>query len=89
MAHTKTWKVDVFLYESGDTTTAEAVLETGEAAAVHARGSARRNPADRPVPEIGDELACARALSALAHQLLDIVAEDISAAQSASSARQG
>ena len=42
-------------------------------------GTARRNPTDSDVPEIGDELATARALSDLAHQLLDAAAEDIGA----------
>lgn len=35
------------------------------------------NPQDADVPEIGDELAAARALSQLAHTLLDTVAGDI------------
>lgn len=42
-----------------------------------ASGLARLNPADRDVPEIGDELAVARALSDLGHQLLDTAAGDI------------
>ena len=37
----------------------------------------RLNPADRDMPEIGDELAVARALSDLGHQLLDAAAGDI------------
>lgn len=40
-------------------------------------GLARRNPADRDVPEIGDELAVARALSDLADQLFSMTACDI------------
>ena len=40
-------------------------------------GVARRNPGDREVPEISDELAVARALSDLAHRLLDAAAGDI------------
>jgi hypothetical protein len=43
-------------------------------------GLARLNPADYNVPEIGDELAAARALSDLGHQLLDMTAHDIEAA---------
>jgi hypothetical protein len=35
------------------------------------------NPTDRDIPEIGDELAVARALSDLAHKLLEVTAEDI------------
>jgi len=40
-------------------------------------GLARRNPADKDVPEIGDELAVARALSELSHRLLHVAVEDI------------
>ena len=43
-----------------------------------ARGTARLNPHDRDVPEIGQELAAARALSALAHELHMAAADDIS-----------
>jgi len=42
-------------------------------------GLARRKPADRDVPEIGDELAAARPLSELGHHLLSAAAEDIEA----------
>ncbi|MBT8197244.1 MAG: DUF1876 domain-containing protein [Acidimicrobiia bacterium] len=34
-------------------------------------GRARRNPADPPVPVVGEELAVARALQDLTHQLMD------------------
>ena len=40
-------------------------------------GLARRNPADYNIAEIGDELAAARALSDLGHQLLVMTALDI------------
>jgi len=40
---------------------------------------ARCSPSDQNVPEIGDELATARALSELAHKLLDTAAKDIEA----------
>ena len=42
-------------------------------------GSARLNPADHNVTEIGDELAVARALSQLANQLFAAAASDIEA----------
>jgi hypothetical protein len=42
-------------------------------------GRARLNPDDRDVPEIGDELAAARALSDLGHRLLLAAAADIGA----------
>jgi hypothetical protein len=41
-------------------------------------GRSRRNPADPNIPMVGEELAAARALSDLAHKLLDGAAEGIS-----------
>ncbi|WP_462186778.1 MULTISPECIES: dsRBD fold-containing protein [unclassified Frankia] len=38
------------------------------------------HPGEPDVPEIGDEVAAARALSELAHRLLDAAAENIQAA---------
>jgi hypothetical protein len=73
-----TWKVDVLLVEEGDITKADAVI-TGGKRDLRATGVARRNPHDASVPEIGDELAVARALSNLAHQLLERSAQDIEA----------
>ena len=43
-------------------------------------GLARRNPRDSEVPEIGDELAAARALADLAHQLIEATVADLEAA---------
>lgn len=40
-------------------------------------GLARRAPGDPSVPEVGEELAAARALSDLAHKLLDAATERI------------
>lgn len=42
-------------------------------------GRARLNPADNDIPEIGDELAVARALTDLGHRLLLTAAADIGA----------
>ncbi|MEV0071020.1 dsRBD fold-containing protein [Amycolatopsis sp. NPDC050768] len=75
--HTRQWHVEVFLSENEGRTNATARLDTGSGATLDAAGTARLNPVDRDVPEIGDELAAARALSALAHRLLDVAAEDI------------
>jgi transcription elongation GreA/GreB family factor len=41
------------------------------------RGLARRNPDDQEVTQIGEEIAAARALSDLAHQLLSDAAGQI------------
>ncbi|MEU3085965.1 dsRBD fold-containing protein [Streptomyces massasporeus] len=53
------------------------MLTTRDTSAVTGRGTARRNPIDRPVPEIGDELAVSRALEELAVRLHDGAADDI------------
>ena len=44
---------------------------------LRARGTARRNPDDPAQPQIGEEIAAARALSDLVHQLLDKAATQI------------
>jgi hypothetical protein len=78
MALTKCWDVRIFIDEHDDNTTrAEARLRTKDHTTLIGVGVARQNPHDANVPEIGDELAAARALSELAHQLMRTTAEDI------------
>jgi len=77
MTATKTWHVEIYIGEREGQTHAEARLRPGENVTMTGTGTARLNPADRDVPEIGDELATARALSDLAHRLLHAAAEDI------------
>jgi hypothetical protein len=78
--HAKRWTVTINIDEVDDNRTrAHAVLEAGGSMRVTGEGYARRNPTDRPVPEIGDELAAGRALSDLAHHLLDVAADDVAA----------
>ncbi|MEZ0076195.1 DUF1876 domain-containing protein [Planotetraspora sp. GP83] len=76
---TKRWTVEIFLNEddNDDLTTATAVLYTGAGRRHESVGHARRNPSDRPVPEIGDELAAGRALSDLSAKLIGDGAEDV------------
>jgi hypothetical protein len=75
---TKTWTVQVLITEDGSNTTARAVLSTGEGAReVVGTGKSKRNPHDPAVPEIGDEVAAARALAALGSALLDVATDDI------------
>lgn len=78
---TKTWRVDISIIEKeeGRTHAEAALLSDGTTTNLVGLGNARRNPHDREVPEIGDELATARALSDLAHKLLEATAEDIEA----------
>ncbi|MEY9991097.1 hypothetical protein ABIE67_003129 [Streptomyces sp. V4I8] len=85
----KNWTVQIRITEDGDDTRAEAVLTTQDTAqdtaqgtsqdtaTVTGRGVAHRNPIDRPIPEIGDELAASRALEDLAIRLHDIASDDI------------
>jgi Rv2632c-like len=75
MNEIKRWTVDIDEHEGR--TRAVARLHTRDTDHLVAAGTARLNPADRDVPEIGDELAAARALSGLAHALLDATAGDI------------
>lgn len=82
MAHT--WNVVIQLFDADDIetegteTTAHAVLTTSGGTTLDAHGRARRNPDDPEVPEIGEELATARALRSLADRLLQVTADDIS-----------
>ncbi len=76
MEATKHWSVQLWLDEERGTTTAHAELHTSDNRMV-GTGSARCRPTDVDVPEIGDELAAARALADLAHQLSDAAASDI------------
>jgi hypothetical protein len=77
--HVRSWQIRVDLFESDEETTAHAVLVTEAPTHLDAHGVARRRPGDTPVPEIGDEVAAARALRQLADQLLGTAADDISA----------
>lgn len=79
MVHTRTWTVTVNVTEDDwhRRTRAAAVLHTESRDPLRGEGEARRRPADAEVPEIGAELATARALADLAYKLLDVTAEDI------------
>ena len=81
MAAATRWHVEVFIDEHGDErrTRAEARLHTNDNTHLTGVGTAHRNPADVDVPEIGDEIAVARALFALGHELLLAAALDIEA----------
>jgi len=82
----KRWTVDVYIDEADGRTYAEARLHTGDATRLVGVGRAWLNPADDDVPEIGDELAAARALSDLGHRLLITAACDVEAVATAPAA---
>jgi hypothetical protein len=77
MNEAKRWTVVIDIDEHDGRTRAVARLHTRDTDKLIGVGLARLNPADRDVPEIGDELAAARALSELGHHLLSAAAEDI------------
>jgi hypothetical protein len=79
MTRTKHWTIRVHIDEHEARTRATARLHHRDETDLVGVGLARLNPADVNVPEIGDELATARALSDLAHKLLDATVTDIEA----------
>lgn len=74
----KHWTIDVSIDEHDGHTRAKARLRWRDQESVGV-GLARRNPADREVAEIGDELAVARALRDLANRVLAVTVHDIEA----------
>jgi hypothetical protein len=76
--HTRTWHVTINLFEREGLTRAEAILRTDAGPELRHEAVARLHPGDRDVPEIGDELATARALSELSHRLVEVASETIS-----------
>ena len=79
MSATKHWTVDIYIGERDGNTSAEARLRTQDDTVLVGIGHARLSPDDEDIPEIGDELAAARALSELGHRLLLTAAADIEA----------
>ncbi len=72
----QSWRMHIDFTEQEGHTRADAVLELASAK-FHGFGQARRAPSDPSVPVVGQDLAAARALSDLAHQLLNSAAERI------------
>ena len=80
MQHEPTWHVQIEFVEDEDRTRADAILELG-GKRFHGWGRAKRSPGDADIPVLGEELAAARALSELSHQLLDAAASRIEQAE--------
>ena len=71
------WPVSITFTEEDDRRTrADAVLEL-ESQRFHGWGQAKRSPEDPNVRVLGEELAAARALSDLSHQLIHAAAHRI------------
>ncbi|MEZ0448913.1 dsRBD fold-containing protein [Cellulomonas sp. ICMP 17802] len=76
---TETWNVAIYLVDSPDdpTTRAHAVLTTTTGATLDGYGRARFTAYDLDVPEVGTEVAAARALRNLADRLLQASSDDL------------
>ena len=80
-----TWKVTIYLFDVDDArhdagvTKAHAVLCTSSGTTLDGYGRACRAPRDGDGPEIGEELAAARALRNLADRLMSATSDDIEA----------
>ncbi|GAA4829457.1 DUF1876 domain-containing protein [Saccharopolyspora rosea] len=77
MNETRQISLNMQVVEAGAKTTADVGFTTSSGMALHGHGTARRHPDDPDVPQIGDEIAVARALFELAHKLLDTAAHEI------------
>lgn len=79
MDEVMTWNVTIDIGEHDGHTKAVAHLHTRDKRTLAGVGFARLAPSDRDVPEIGAELAAARALADLSRSLLAIATEDVEA----------
>ncbi|HET7397185.1 MAG TPA: DUF1918 domain-containing protein [Intrasporangium sp.] len=75
--HVREWQVRISIFESGDDTSANVVLISDSPQHLSARGSSHRSAHDDPAPQIGDEVAVARALRHLADKLVATAEGDI------------
>jgi hypothetical protein len=75
--HAKDWTVRISVLADEDDAEARVVLVADSPRHLTAHGHSHRSTSDRAVPEIGDEVAVARALRRLADRLLETAADDI------------
>lgn len=78
-SHVREWSVRISIFETGDDTNAQAVLLADAPDHLRATGHSHRAHRDPSVPEIGDEVAVARALRHLADRLMTAADDDIEA----------
>ncbi|WP_025272429.1 dsRBD fold-containing protein [Haloglycomyces albus] len=71
------WDIQVDLEEDQDYCVATARLTRRDGSTHSCVGRARRNPTDRPMAQIGEELASARALAELSRVLLSDASKDV------------
>jgi hypothetical protein len=79
MRSTRRWSVQIYVGEDDGKTYAEAALVDDIGNRARGRGHAKLAPTDLDVPEIGDEIAVARALNDLSRRLLGIARDDMEA----------
>lgn len=72
------WQLEVVFTEDGEATRADVTLDLA-GRHLHGWGRSRRSPGDVDVPIIGEEVAAARAMIRLAHQLLGAAENEIEA----------
>ena len=79
MTTMRRWTVEIFIDEHEDQQLnhAEARLHTNDDTQLVGHGTSRRRDEHPEVAEISDELAVARALSDLSHQLVHSVTDDL------------
>lgn len=77
MNQTRTLPLQIHLVERDIETVADVTMTLETGTMLRGHGVAHRHPRDSDVPEIGDELAAARALSELSHRLVESAAESI------------
>jgi hypothetical protein len=73
----KQWQTEILIGENEGRTYAEARLTTEVGDRLVGIGTAACSPQDLDVPEIGDEVAVARALLDLGSQLMAVASSDI------------
>jgi hypothetical protein len=73
-----TWWVEVFLGETDGVASASARLHAGGRSTLAGRGTASLSEQDQQAPEVGFEIATARALVELGHHLFEAAADDLS-----------
>jgi len=79
MRSTRRWSVQIYVGEDDGKTYAEAALVDDIGNRARGLGHAKLAPTDPDVPEIGDEIAVARALNDLSRRLLGIARDDLEA----------
>ncbi len=77
MSTAERWSVALTVHEHEGQTRADARLDLGDDTHLLGHGTARRNPHDPNVLEIGEKIAVARALSDVAHMLLGSAAAQL------------